>query len=86
MFVGGAVHPAYRRRLLTILQTLRPMEEQVGLLSATQRQHIQDARDFLRQEQRREHFAPYNRTIIHIRNLERIIRSVPILGYEETKN
>jgi len=31
------------------------------------------ALQFIENEQRRDHYAPYNQTIIHQRNLERIV-------------
>lgn len=86
MFIGGTIHPAYRARLVRMLSTADNIERNMpGFLTAQQRQQIQDVRDFMRREQQLEHFAPYNRTMVHIRNLERIIMSIPRLGYEESK-
>ena len=87
MFFGGAVHPAYRNRILRMLATLDRVERhEPEMLTAQQRQQIQDARDFLRREQQTEMYAPYNRTIVHVRNLERIVNTIPRLGYEESKS
>jgi len=82
---GGAIHPSYRRRLQSLLHTISRIRAAAPhLLTATDIQHINNAIQFERSQSNTTHYAPHNTTLTHIRNMDRIVNSIPT-GHEESK-
>ncbi len=65
-----AIHPANRQRIQRALRLLTPI---LNTLTPTEQQQIAMALQFIQNESRREYYAPFNQTIVHQRNLERIV-------------
>lgn len=65
-----AVHPAMRNRIKRALRLLIPI---LNTLTSQEQQKVAMAVEFIEIEQGREHYAPYNQTITHLRNVERIV-------------
>ena len=87
---GGSIHPRQRNRLQTLLRDVNNiLESAPQYLTDTQRTQFQRAFDFYRRYTTMSLDlntpAPYNQTQNHIRNLQRIMETLPYQGYEEAK-
>lgn len=65
-----AIHPANRQRIQRALRLLTPI---LNTLTPTEQQQVAMALQFIQTESLRDHYAPFNQTIVHQRNLERIV-------------